>query len=170
MKTLRSACLCVLAFLFAVSVLAARSAPAPGASAFDQLKTLIGAWEGVTPDGKPVRITYEAASGGTALLERLKPAEEPEMVTVYSPDGGRLAATHYCSVGNQPHMRTEPLTGEVKKFTFSFVSATNLAGPDAGHMHRLVVTLEDHNHFTQEWTYFEKGKATTEVFRFTRKS
>ncbi|MBZ5527026.1 MAG: hypothetical protein LAN71_03865 [Acidobacteriia bacterium] len=168
MKTLRSAGLAVLPLLFAVSFLAAAPAPAP--SAFDQLKSLIGTWEGVTPDGKSVRVTYEAASGGTALLERLKPADEPEMVTVYSPDGDRLAVTHYCSAGNQPHMRTEALAGNEKTFKFSFVSATNLASPDAGHMRGLVLTIVDHDHFTQEWTYLEKGKAATEVFRYTRKN
>jgi hypothetical protein len=39
-----------------------------------------------------------------------------------------------------------------------------------GHMTGLTVKMPDKDHFTQEWTYEEKGKATTNLFRFTRKS
>ena len=171
MKMLRAGKLgvaaCILVAGFAVAQTKPASAPGSG---FEQLKTLIGTWEGTSASGKVMRVTYEAASGGTALMERLKPADEAEMVTMYTPDGDRVAVTHYCSTGNQPHMRTEPITGTVTLFTFSFVRATNLASPDAGHMSQLVVTLQDRDHFTQEWTWSDKGKMGTEVFRFTRKS
>ena len=94
---------------------------------------------------------------------------EGEMVTVYTPDGDRLAVTHYCSAGNQPQMRTALVTGELKQFSFAFVRATNLSSPATGHMHHLTVTLEDRDHFAQEWTWQEKGEAHSQVFRFTRK-
>ena len=42
--------------------------------------------------------------------------------------------------------------------------------PATGHLHHLTVTLQDREHFTQEWTWQEKGKAHTEVFHFTRKA
>ena len=67
-------------------------------------------------------------------------------------------------------MQTEPITGATRKFTFSFVRATNLASPSAGHMGKLVMTVQDQNHSTQEWTWIQNGKSKTEVFRFTRKS
>ena len=142
----------------------------PPSKGFDQLKPLVGEWEGQTADGKPTHVSYQLVSGGTALLERLRMGEEPEMVTVYTPDGDRLAVTHFCSAGNQPQMRTAPVTGAVKQFSFTFLRATNLASPAMGHMHHLTVTLPDQSHFTQEWTWQENGKAHTEVFRFTRKS
>jgi hypothetical protein len=171
MKTLKTK---VPMFLVVVCALLAGLAagqmkPASGSAGFDTLKGLAGEWEGTTADGKPVRVSYQIASAGTALLERLHTGEEGEMVTMYTPDGDRLAVTHYCSSGNQPQMRTEPVTGETKRFAFSFVRATNLASPDAGHMAGLVLTLPDRDHLTQEWTWTEQGKTTTEVFHFMRK-
>lgn len=136
---------------------------------FEQLKPLVGEWEGLMA-GKPVRATYTLVSGGTALMERLAGEGEPEMITVYTPDGDRVAVTHYCSAGNQPQMRTEPVTGSATEFSFSFVRATNLASPTAGHMHHLTVALQDRDHFTEAWTWSDNGKDHTELFRFTRKS
>jgi len=138
---------------------------------FEQLKSLAGTWKGVTADGKSVHVEYQLVSDGTALLERLHPMGDMEMVTLYSADGPRVAMTHYCDMGNQPQMRTEALSGPTQKFTFDFVRATNLESPAAGHMGKLVVTMQDHDHFSQEWSFFENGKVThTEVFHFTRKS
>ncbi len=137
---------------------------------FEQLKPLVGEWEAQTVQGKSAHAQYQLVSGGTALLERLQIGDEPEMVTVYTPDGDRLAVTHYCSSGNQPQMRTAAVAGEPKQFSFSFVRATNLASPNAGHMDHLTVTMQDHDHFTQEWTWKENGKTHTEVLHFTRKS
>jgi hypothetical protein len=94
---------------------------------------------------------------------------EAEMITVYTPDGDRLAMTHFCSSGNQPQMQTGPITGDANPLSFEFVRATNLASPAAGHMHHLTVTLLDPDHLTQEWTWQEGGKAQPQLFRFTRK-
>lgn len=142
--------------------------PKPGAG-FDQMKSLVGEWDGKTENGKAVRASYRLVSGGTALVETLSPAGEPEMVTVYTANGNRAAMTHYCSQNNQPRMRTAPAAGPVKELDFSFVGATNLATPEAGHMHKLVVRFDDNNHFTQRWTWREQGKEMAEVFHFTRK-
>ena len=162
------------AYALAASLAWAQSKPAPEHSmkpspGFEQLKSLVGEWEGKTGSGVTSRISYQLASGGTALLERLQTGDEPEMVTVYTADGDRLGVTHFCSAGNQPQMRTAPIGGETKQFSFAFVRATNLADANAGHMDHLRVTLQDHDHFTQEWTWKENGKSKTEVFHFTRK-
>jgi hypothetical protein len=138
--------------------------------AFTQLGTLIGEWEGQTPDGQTVWLSFEIASGGTALIERMHMGAEPEMVTVYHADGDRIAVTHYCSAGNQPQMRTAALAGPVTKLSFDFVRVTNLATPAAGHMRHLTVTLVDSDHLTEEWTWQEGGEAKAQLFRFTRKS
>ncbi len=138
---------------------------------FEQLKSLAGEWEGLNAEGKPVHVEYQIASNGTALMERLHPMGDVEMVTMYSSDGDRLAVTHYCNTGNQPQMQTAPVTAATQQFSFDFVRATNLDSPAAGHMGKLVVTLQDHAHFTQQWSWMENGKvAHTEVFHFTRKS
>jgi len=150
----------------------AKDMPKPKTNAsFEQLKSLAGEWEGASAEGNPVRLEYQVVSNGTALMERLHAAGDVEMVTMYSPDGPRVAVTHYCSSGNQPQMRTEALAAGAQEFTFDFVRATNLESPAAGHMGRLVLTVQDHDHFTQEWSWMENGKvAHRQVFHFTRKS
>jgi hypothetical protein len=76
--------------------------------------------------------------------------------------------THYCSAQNQPRMVAEPVSGPVTSLHFKFLDVTNLASPDAGHMHDLVVTFVDPDHFTQAWTWSEKGKEGTETFHWSR--
>jgi hypothetical protein len=50
------------------------------------------------------------------------------------------------------------------------VDATNLATPDAAHMQKMVLTLIDDNHHTEEWTLVDHGKQHTELFDLRRKS
>jgi hypothetical protein len=159
--------------LMGAILFAEEKAGAPKTSpGFEKLKTLVGEWDAKTKDGQPVQASYKVVSNGTALMEMLsmsKP-DEVDMVTVYHPDGDNLVLTHYCSANNQPRMKALPVSGEVKTLTFSFLDATNLSGPGAGHMHRLAVNFQDKDHFIQEWTWHEKGKdAFTEVFKFERK-
>ena len=100
--------------------------------------------------------------------ERLAMGSESEMVTIYHPDGDRLMMTHYCSAHNQPRMRSQSVSTEIKNITFDLVDVTNLSAPDAGHMKKLVVTFADRDHFTQEWTWAQNGKERTEVIKFER--
>jgi len=138
-------------------------------SPFDQLKTLVGEWEGTNSAG-PVKITYTLVAGGSALMEHLKSANEPEMITMYSADGDHIVVTHYCSEGNQPQMKSEVIMmGKPQKYSFSLVRVTGLKSPDAGHMIGLVLTLVDNDHLTQEWTYQNKGKTSADLFQFRRK-
>jgi len=139
--------------------------PNPG---FDKLKSLVGAWQGTSKDGKPVTASYTLVSDGSALMEDLGHGTEMNMVTMYHPDGDRLMMTHYCATSNQPRMRAE-MSPDGKSLKFTFLDATNLASPDAGHMDRLVVSFVDKDHFTQEWTWKEKDTSNTEVFHFARK-
>ena len=168
MNIAHTAMVAIAAACLAGPVVAQEHAPQPS-KGFEQLKPLVGEWEGLMA-GKPVRATYSLVSGGTALMERTVAEGESEMITVYTPDGDRVAVTHYCSAGNQPQMRTEPVTGSATEFSFSFVRATNLPSPTAGHMHHLTVVLQDRDHFTEAWTWSDNGKDHTEIFRFTRKS
>lgn len=138
---------------------------------FEKLKSLVGEWTTRTKEGKPVEVSYRMVSNGTALMEMLSMEKHAgDMVTMYHPDGNNLMMTHYCSANNQPRMKAEPASGAIKSLTFNFVDATNLNSPDAGHMHRLVITFLDKDHFNQEWTWREKGKDVhEEVFQFERK-
>jgi hypothetical protein len=148
-----------------VVVLATVMAMAQSQSSFDRLKALAGTWEGKAPNGRTVKVLYRVTSNGSALLSEIQ--SEDDMITMFHPDGDRLLMTHYCGAGNQPRMQgtTSP---DGKTITFNYVDATNLASPETGHMHRLVLNLLDANHHTQEWTFKENGKEMTEKFSLER--
>ena len=135
---------------------------------FEKLKPLVGNWQGKANDGKPVKISYALVSGGSALVETIQAESEPGMVTVYHPDGDHLMMTHYCSLNNQPRMRADTAPAENGKLVFNFVDATNMPSPGTMHMHKLVVTFEDKDHFVQEWTWKGGEKEGTVVFRMAR--
>ncbi len=135
---------------------------------FEKMKLLVGEWKGTSGDNKPATVTYALVSDNSALMERLAMGGESEMVTMYHPDGDHLMMTHYCSAHNQPRMRSQAGTAGSKNITFDLVDVTNLSFPDAGYMKKLVVTFADKDHFTQEWTWTQKGKEKTEVIHFER--
>jgi hypothetical protein len=92
-----------------------------------------------------------------------------DMVSMFHLDGpNRLLLTHYCGSGNQPRMQAS-VSADGKTFTFSFVDATNLATPDAGHMQKMVLTMLDANHHIEDWTYADHGKEMKESFDLRRK-
>jgi len=138
-----------------------------GSPDWEKLKSLVGSWQG-TNDGRPVSVTYTLVSNGTALMENLNGGHDADMITMYTPDGAILLATHYCAAGNQPRMRAKA-SADGKSIDFQFVDASNVE--DASEvMQRLVVTLIDASHFNQQWTSRGKdGKDHTSVFQFTRK-
>ena len=148
---------------------AAANEKAKSAAAFERLISLVGEWEGTNSAGQ-VQATYTLVSGGTALMERLKSANEPEMITLYSLDGDHLLVTHYCSMGNQPQMKTATITELASPLAFKIVQVTGMKSPDEAHMVGLILTMPDKDHFTQQWTYKDKGKEQANVFKFTRKS
>lgn len=164
---LRTTLYLLVALLLLAGSAAPQSKPATG---FDRLKSLAGEWEGKAESGKSVRVSYKIISGGSGLLETLAPSDETEMLTVYNPDGNDIVLTHYCAAGNQPRMRAQQSTPGSQELAFAFQDATNLASPEAGHMHKLAIRFEDNNHFTQRWTWRDHGKEIVEVFHFTRKS
>ena len=164
MRTTLSTRVIVVLVALAVPALAENKAPA----GFDSMKSLVGEWQGKSAAGRPVSISYSLISGGTCLMETLTPTDEHSMVTIYCPDGDRLMMTHYCNGNNQPRMRAEAVKGDPKVLSFSFVDATNLSSPRQGHMHHLVVTLKDANHFAQEWSWRDGDKEDKETFTFER--
>jgi len=161
MKTVRYAMCLMLVFAAAAAV-----AQSDAQKSFDKMKSLVGTWEGKMSDGQEVTMTYSLVSGGTALMAA---GVHDSMVTMYALDGNRLLLTHYCSMGNQPRMSAS-LSPDGKALEFTFVDATNLSGPQAGHMHHAVFTFVDANHYTEEWTFTQDGQSKTEHFDLHRKS
>ena len=140
------------------------------ALAFAQLASLVGQWKGVQGNTE-INLTYTLTANGSAVMEESQPAGEAAMITMFTVDGDRLIATHYCSMGNQPQMVTKPITEpSAKNLTFSLSRVTGLKTPEDFHNTGLTITMEDAQHLTQVWTYEYKGKEGTNVFHFTRTS
>jgi hypothetical protein len=158
----------------AVLVLAAAfgRAGTPAANpAWDKLKTLVGKWKGTytgaegTSEG---RLSYALVSNGTSLMETMNSSHDEDMVTMYHVDGNRILATHYCAMGNQPRMAAPGLSADGKTLAFAFVDASNVSDPDGGIMRSLVIRFQDADHFSQDWTWREKGKDQVATFTYAR--
>ena len=140
---------------------------APNAkTSFESLKALAGQWDAKDPSGKHQTITWKVISGGSVLMESM---QEESMVTMYHVDNNRLMLTHYCAAQNQPRMAAK-VSDDGKTFTFDFIDGTNIASPDDGHMRKLVLMIQDKDHFTEQWFFAQKGKDDDHgIFQFTRK-
>jgi len=144
-------------------------AMAPSEAAFARLAALAGEWEG-TQQGVAITVAYRLIADGTTLMEEMRPAASAPMITMFSVDGDRLLATHYCSAGNQPQMATGAIAStDSSSVEFSLLRVTGLKTPGDWHNTGLTVSLEDVNHLTQRWTYEDHGKTGTNVFHYARK-
>lgn len=163
MKVVRTV-IASLLVVFAVGALAQSDAHA----SFEKLKGLQGTWAGKNSQGNPLQVIFRATSAGSAVLSEIEGKED--MITMFHLDGNRLMMTHYCGAGNQPRMVAKP-SPDGKTFTFDFVDGTNIVPPTTGHMQRMVLTIIDENHHTEDWTFVQDdGKKLSEHFDLQRKS
>jgi len=162
---LRILSLLMLAATFTASALAQTDAQ----KAFASIKNMPGTWEGKALDGRALQVSFKVVSGGSAVMSEILGQGPEDMISMFHMDGpSRLLITHYCGVGNQPRMQAT-VSPDGKTLTFNYVDATNLATPDAGHMQKLVLTLLDENHHTEDWTFADHGKEMKEFFDLRRK-
>ena len=116
-----------------------------------------------------IRVVYKVTSGGSAVVETIDPGAANEMVTVIHADGKALALTHYCMLGNQPHMKAMPKAGD-NKVAFEFVNATNLKSDKDMYMRSAKFTFVDKDTLKTEWTHYKDGKESGKaVFELKRK-
>jgi hypothetical protein len=158
----------ILAVILSALALAATAlAQSDAQRGFSTLKSMPGSWVGKTPDGHPVEVNFKVTAGGSAVMSEILGHED--MISMFHLDGPeKLLMTHYCGAGNQPRMRAN-VSPDGKTITFNFVDATNLDSPDAAHMNRMVLTLVDNDHHTEEWTFVNRGKEMKEIFDLHRK-
>jgi hypothetical protein len=137
---------------------------------FDQLKSLAGSWEGKASEGHPVMVAFRNTAGDSAIMSEIEGKGHEDMITMIHLDGpDRLMLTHYCGSGNQPRMLATA-SPDGKTITFDFLDATNLSTSGPGHMQRVVFTILDPNHHTEEWTFNAgPGKEMKELFDLQRK-
>ena len=161
----------VILAVLALAVAAAAAQPpseTDAQKAFASIKTLPGTWEQSLPNGKTLEVTFKIVSGGSAVMSEILVPNE-DMISMIHLDGpNRLLLTHYCGAGNQPRMQAD-ISPDGKTITFNYVDATNLSSPDAGHMTRMVLTMLDDNHHTEEWIFNDHGKVHKELFDLRRK-
>jgi len=154
--------------LFLLATATAAVAQTAAQKSFDQLKSLIGSWEGKNAQGMPLEVSFRDTAGGSALMSEIHGHGPENMVSMFHLDGpNRLMLTHYCGAGNQPRM-TASASPDGKAITFDFLDAANLATPDAGRMQRVVFTIIDANRHTEDWTFADHGKEMKELFDLHR--
>jgi hypothetical protein len=149
----------------------AQPAVKPVPPAFDAMKSLAGDWTAVLDGKQTLSGTVRLLSNGTAVEESFtNDAQHMQMVSVYTPDGDKLAMTHFCDAGNQPRMETPALKHGDNEFAFHMTGVGNLTSAKEGHMVALTLRVEDRDHYSEVWTWSEAGKTATSVFHFTRKA
>jgi len=144
----------------------------PATPNLDTIKKLVGDWVELDEDGVPtdtVVSSYRVTAAGSAVLDVEFGGSDHEMLTVYYMDGDDLVLTHYCMLGNQPHMRAEPGTGP-DKLVFNCEGGTNINCAVDQHMHRGELTLIDEDHMLSKWFMLDKGETTyTADFKLVRR-
>ena len=144
--------------------------PYKGSKEFERMKTLAGAWDGTdmkNPSGQPVRVEYRVTGAGSAVVETLFPGTPHEMVTVYYDQNGALCMTHYCALGNRPHMTLKNSTADAVELELAPGGEVDAARE--AHMHSLKISFEGTDKIVHEWSLFDAGqKKSTSTFAFTR--
>src|ERR1700687_6222165 len=156
--------LVILSLLFVPPALLAQSS---AQKTLDRFKSMVGTWQGKSPSGGTYEVNYRLTAGGTAVMSDIHMADD-EMVSMYYVDGDQLLMTHFCPTNNQPRMKAV-ISPDLNTVSFDFLDATNLPGPQAGHMHRAVFLFSDPGHYSEEWTWKQEGKDTKMYFEMQRK-
>jgi hypothetical protein len=126
---------------------------------FERMKSLVGAWKGKTDMGQgPIEMTvqYRLLAGGTVLEERVFAGTPNEMLTMYYDQGGKLALTHYCIMGNRPGMLLK--SSDPKSLNFDFDPACGINTATESHMHSLTIRFDDEDTITTNCKAMVDGK------------
>lgn len=145
------------------------SAQTPAAAAFDRLKGLVGEWETKGPDGESVIVSYELASGGTAVIERVVGVAEhgpSGMTSLFHLSAGRLAVAHFCTAGNQPRFVADPTGGDTLRFA---LVPGSINDPNEGHIHEIQVRFRSGGVVETEWVWFDRGRRDHTLIRVQRR-
>jgi len=137
--------------------------PKKGSPEFERMKTLVGTWQGKTDMGQgPIDITvkYRLVAGGSVLEERVFEGTPNEMVSMYYDQGGKLAMTHYCVMGNRPGMTLKSSDLTTIKFDFDATCGINPA--TESHMHALTIHFDDADTITTSCKAIMDGKEAPE--------
>jgi hypothetical protein len=146
--------------LVAFAATAGADDKATAKAGFERFKKLAGEWVAVDDQGKAtdqIVSVYKLTAAGSTVHETLFPGTDHEMVTVFHLDGSNFVLTHYCAMGNQPHMKADP-NSPPNRIDFKFTGGTNLDPAKDMHMHEGSITFVDDNHIEWKWVGYEGGK------------
>jgi hypothetical protein len=136
--------------------------------AFAGLQRITGNWQAtVGAKATIIRLNLRAISNGSAVVETFTTPSGRETLTIFHLDGIRLLATHYCAQGNQPRLALDP-NSTPTEMTFRFLDATNLKSSEDSHLVRLVLKIQDDDHFEKSEVYKVRGDEELTVYQFTR--
>ena len=135
------------------------------------ISTLGGIW-GIAEDDpgydKNFRISLQAISNGTALVETFGDPAQRVTQTIYHRDGNNIMATHYCAQGNQPRLILTPPVTLSEKLVFSFLDITNLASKNHSHLVRLEFKILDGNRIERIETYRQGNEREVSGLKLVR--
>ncbi len=160
MKTIFIHTILVLAASLSLSV-GETPSPKPGSPEFERMKTLVGTWQGKTDIGQgPIDLTvqYRLLAGGTVLEERVFSGTPNEMITMYFDQGGKLALTHYCVMGNRPGMYLK--SSDARSISFDLDKTCGINAAKESHMHALTISFDDSDTITTRCKAIMDGKET----------
>jgi len=144
------------------------------ASPLDQLKSLVGSWEGTakwTGDRTGeynLEAVYSLTGNGSAVVENLIAEGQTTMTSVYHMDGASLRMTHFCGAGNQPRLIASSFEGG-EKISFKLVDVTNLSSPGAPHVTGVDLNLQSPDSLSITFTFVSNGKTSVELIQLHRK-
>lgn len=138
---------------------------APANAEFEKMKKLAGTWLAADNDGKPtdqVVSIIKVTAGGSVVHETLFPGQPHEMVSIYCVDGPDLVMTHYCVLGNQPHMKADRKS-PANQIRFQFAGGSNLDPTKDKHMHAATLTIVDDDHMEVQGVGWDGGAPMKEM-------
>jgi hypothetical protein len=139
------------------------SKPIQPSAEFERMKSLVGTWKGKADMGQgavEMTVEYRLLAGGTVLEERVFAGTPNEMLTMYYDQGGKLALTHYCIMGNRPGMVLKSADSKSLKFDFDPTCGINVS--TESHMHALTIRFDDDETITTSCRAIIGGKEAEE--------
>ena len=135
----------------------------PDSAEFARMKSLVGSWAGKVDMGAglvDMTMTYRVVAAGSVLEERVFAGTPNEMTTMYFDKSGKIAATHYCMLGNRPQLQFR--SADDQSITFDFDATCGIDVKKESHMHGMKIVFNDADTITTSCGAFMDGKAAPE--------
>jgi hypothetical protein len=138
-----------------------------GEAMFQNLEKLVGTWQAMLPNNKPIVDTFQTFGAGNYVLHEEWVDGKQITSSVFYMVGAQLWVDHYCDYLNQPRYVAKP-SADPAVIDLEFRGATNL-DTHPRHFHSTIWHLVDATHMTQDWDVRGGPKGEVHVhLSFTR--